>query len=280
MTDVRHDEFAELAAAYALGALDAPERQRFEAHLVACDDCQKDVAVYVSVTAGIGASAEPAAPPAALKARAIANATARARAFERLPSRVETPLPRPTLFPWLALAASLALCVAAGAYAWMLHAELESARRVLTETSARAETQRAQLNAARGDSARSARLLDVLTASDVVRVSLVGTKGASAATGQAYWSPSRGLWFTAGGLPVLSPGRIYQLWLVLPRQAPVSAGLLAVNAQGTGTLLAPSPAAAGSSRAGGVTVAITDEPTAGSPGPTTPILLAGSAKPE
>jgi hypothetical protein len=193
---------------------------------------------------------------------------------------LKAPLRRPTALPWLALAASLALCAAAGAYAWMLHAQLEFARRTLTETSARAETLRTQLSIARGDSTRSARLLEVLTAPDVVRVSLAGTKAGSTAKGQAYWSPSRGLWFSADGLPVLSPDRIYQLWLVLPKQTPVSAGLLSVNARGAGTLLAPSPPAAGTSKAGGVTVAITDEPSAGSPAPTTPILLAGSAKPE
>jgi anti-sigma-K factor RskA len=280
MTDARHEEFAESAAAYALGALDAPERIRFEAHLQTCDVCQKDVDAYRAVTAGLGGSVEPMATPAALKARVIAAATAgpRVRAVEPSATTANPLVLRPTTFPWLALAASLALAAAAGAYAWMLHAQLDTARRVAAETSARAETLRTQLSAARGDAVRSGRLLQVLTAPDVVRVSLAGTKPGSAARGQASWSPSRGLWFSADGLPVLSPGRIYQLWLVLPKQVPISAGLLAVDARGTGTLLAAGQSSGAISPPQAVTVAVTEEPASGSPGPTTPILLAGSAK--
>jgi hypothetical protein len=240
------------------------------------------VKAYRQVAAGLGGSVDPVAPPPALKARVIAAATAgpRARSFERPASGATTPAPRPTTLPWLALAASLVLAAAAGVYAWTLHLQLDAARRVAAETSARAESLRAQLNAARGASARSARLVDVLTAPDVVRVTLAGTKDGPNAKGQAYWSPSRGLWFNAEGLPVLSPGRVYQLWLVLPKQAPISAGLMAVNGLGAGTLLSNAPPNVGIPKPAVVTVAVTDEPASGSPAPTTAILLAGSAKPE
>ncbi len=282
MTASRHDEFVESAAAYALGSLDAAERERFEDHLRECDACQQEVEGYRRITAGLGASVEPAALPPALKARVMAAATAGSTAppLAHPVATLKAPPVRPTMFPWLALAASLALAVAAGAYAWVLHTQLDAARRVAAETSARAETLRTQLIAARGDSARSARLLGVLTAPDVIRVTLAGTKAGLPARGQAYWSPSRGLWFDAEGLPVLSPGRVYQLWLVLPKQAPVSGGLMTVDTRGAGTLLSATSAVAEGSRPSTVTVAITDEPAAGSPAPTTSILLAGSAKPQ
>jgi anti-sigma factor RsiW len=43
MTDPRHDQFVESAAAYALGAMDSPEREQFEAHLRTCATCEAEV---------------------------------------------------------------------------------------------------------------------------------------------------------------------------------------------------------------------------------------------
>ena len=49
MTD--HEIFREWSAAYVLGALDAEERQRFEGHLVGCEQCRGDVAVFAPIPA-------------------------------------------------------------------------------------------------------------------------------------------------------------------------------------------------------------------------------------
>ena len=68
MTDDMHD----LAAAYALDALDTAERERFERHLSDCDACQADVASFQQIAANLGA-AEEVAPPEALKARVMAD---------------------------------------------------------------------------------------------------------------------------------------------------------------------------------------------------------------
>src|SRR5205085_9606028 len=122
MTNARYDEFAESTAAYALGALDPQERAQFEAHLHTCDVCQTDIRAFSGVTVGLAETVERIAPPPALKVRVIAAATAgaRVRPFERsTPSTATPPVMRPAAFPWLALAASLALAAAAGAYAWM-----------------------------------------------------------------------------------------------------------------------------------------------------------------
>src|SRR5207253_4156318 len=84
MIDTRHDEFVDAAAAYALGALDAADRVRFETHLRSCDACQQEIESYRGVIAGIGGGIEPIDPPPALKARAIAAAmtAASVRPFE------------------------------------------------------------------------------------------------------------------------------------------------------------------------------------------------------
>jgi anti-sigma-K factor RskA len=280
MTDTRHDEFAASAAAYALDALDIGERRQFEAHLETCAECRADVTEYRRVTAGLGVSIDPVAPPESLKARTLARAMAPSAAGA-LPPGVHLRDRRSYVSAgWLAAAAGVMIAAAAGIYAWSLRAQLDALRTMEALASSQVTTLRTELAAVRGDSQRLARTVGVLTAPDVVRVDLAGTAGASAASGRAFFSPSRGLLFNADGLPALQAGRIYQLWMVLPNRAPVSAGLLGVGVGGSGTILAVLPADLAVPKGTAVTVAITNEPAAGSPGPTTPILLAGSTKTE
>ena len=118
-------------------------------------------------------------------------------------------------------------------------------------------------------------MVDVFGASDVVQVALRGTSPAITATARAYVSPNRGLVFTAAGLPVLQEGRVYQLWVIPPgTTAPISAGLVPVNSAGDARMTVELPQ--GITSVG--TVAVTSEPgPAGSPGPTSTPLLAGTA---
>jgi anti-sigma-K factor RskA len=277
MINTRHEEFEEVAAVYALDALENGERRQFEEHLRTCAQCQADVAEYRRVAAGLGMAVEAVVPPDALKARTLARATAGSavpiRPVERR-KRAVVPI------AWLAAAASLALAVGAGIYAVSLRAQVESLRRMAAESAAQARALRAELSAVRGDSVRLVRIVEVLTSPDLLRVDLAGTTGTSAASGRAFWSRSRGLLFSADRLPPLQAGRTYELWLVLPNKPPIGAGLLTVSAGGSGTLFATLPPDVAMPKAAVVTVAVTNEPTGGSPGPTTPILLAGSAKTE
>ncbi|MBK9713436.1 MAG: anti-sigma factor [Kouleothrix sp.] len=66
-------------------------------------------------------------------------------------------------------------------------------------------------------------------------------------------------------LPPLQPGRVYQLWRIQGSRAPASAGLFTVSGQGYGQTTLP----ASQQPQPGETVAVTDEPDGGSPGPTT-----------
>lgn len=267
MTESRHDEFVSASAAYAIDALDAGERSRFEAHLAGCAECQAEVAAYQRVGVGLGLAIDPMAPPAALKTRVLARATA-------------TPAPGVGFgsYGWLAIAASVLVAASALIYSWSLRSQLDSMRQIAELASGRAQALRGELAATRREAAEAGRIAAVLTAPDLVRVTLTGTSAASSASGQGFWSRSRGLVFTADKLPPLRAGRTYQLWVVLPNQSPVSAGLLGVSAGGTGTLVTISPSGVEIPKATVLTLAITDEPTLGSPLPTTPILLAGSAK--
>jgi anti-sigma-K factor RskA len=285
MNETSHTGFEASAAAYALGALDLDERREFEAHLSTCARCQADVSAYRQVTAGIGAAIDPVQPPASLKARVLAHATGavddntRARAVTAGPEA--TPARRAGISAaWLATAASLAIAIGMGMYAWSLRTQVDVLQRMTVESNAQAQRLRAELAAVRSDSGRLVRTVNVLASPDLLRVDLAGTPGTTSATGRAFWSRSRGLLFTADRLPALGAGRIYQIWLVLPKQPPINAGLLTVDNAGSGTTLGALPSTLDVPRSTNVTVAVTNEPAAGSPGPTTPILLAGSARTE
>ena len=52
------------------------------------------------------------------------------------------------------------------------------------------------------------------------------SRSAPHASARAFWSRSRGLVFTASNLPAPPPGRAYQLWVLTAQPAPISAGML------------------------------------------------------
>jgi anti-sigma-K factor RskA len=69
-----HEAYSDLAAAYALGALDGPERGRFETHLRdGCPPCQRAVIEYAQSVASLAAELAPVPPPPASKAALMAR---------------------------------------------------------------------------------------------------------------------------------------------------------------------------------------------------------------
>lgn len=91
---------SENAAAYALGALEAPERREFLSHLATCRSCRSEVASLLETVALIGLAAPEATPPAALRSRVLS-------AVRR----------RPAARVWVAVAAGLAVVAVASAIA-------------------------------------------------------------------------------------------------------------------------------------------------------------------
>ncbi|WP_353807519.1 anti-sigma factor [Agromyces sp. SYSU T00194] len=67
MTERDHDEPEELAAAGALGALDADERARLAAARAADAELDRSAAGYEDAAAALGAAVEPVAPPPAMR---------------------------------------------------------------------------------------------------------------------------------------------------------------------------------------------------------------------
>jgi anti-sigma-K factor RskA len=226
-----HSELREQSAAFALGVLVDDDRAEFEAHLLGCDECDDDVRAFMRVTTALASAVPPAEPDAALRQRVL-DATAL------------TSPPTRALFrgPWLLAAASLIIAIGLGAYAFSLRQRAAAAQSVVI----------------------------VLGADDLVRVELAGQPAAPRASARAFWSPRRGLIFTASRLPPLPAGRTYQLWII-SGQMPVGAGLLRPASDGAVQAVFPTPS--GFTKA--AAFAVTIEPDGGVAAPTGDKYLVG-----
>jgi anti-sigma-K factor RskA len=103
-----HDELHELAAPYALDALSADERGRFEAHLSDCERCRAELAELSETAASLAYAAEGPVPPAELRGRILA------RARDDPPNVVALRPRRTRLYVGAALAAAACAALAIG----------------------------------------------------------------------------------------------------------------------------------------------------------------------
>jgi anti-sigma-K factor RskA len=276
MTD--HQHFAEAVGAFALDALDPDERRAFEAHLAGCDRCQAEVGELRRVSAAMALSAASEAPPASLRARTLARATAQPQSppIGRRITAAPVPAPRRAVsFTRLAAAAAVVAAATLGVYAWSLRSQVDDLRRLAADMTSRTEQLRDQLSAARADLVRLMQTMDRIGGPSAMRVSLTGTSGAPGASGQAFLGADRTLVLVARGLPAPRPGRSYQVWMVMPGHDPVSAGMMKMESPSAATFTTPLPPGLVVPPNTSVTVALTDEPESGSPGPTTSPVLAG-----
>jgi anti-sigma-K factor RskA len=271
-----HETWRAAAAAYALDALDAADREAFASHLETCVECRALVASYAPVMANLGLATEPLRPPESLRARTLARAVNQPRPRSTMTSRPPLEVPaRPArqAAAWWLLAASLTAAVGLGIYAWSLRQQVGVLRTIVSQASAEVQAVRAELANVRRESTRLGSAVNVLSAADLRRVDLAGQAQASAATARAFVSQSRGLMFSAEHLPALAAGHVYQVWVLAP--TPISAGVLTPAPDGTATATMPMPNDI--TLAAITAVAVTEEPSPqGSPTPTMPILLVGN----
>jgi anti-sigma-K factor RskA len=241
-----------LAGAYAMDAISAPDRERFERHLAGCEECAQEIASLRETTAMLGtAAAEPL--PAGLKERVIAVA---AMTRQQPPADEAEAEPSARVGPWLrSLAWPGRLALAAGATTAAAVIALAVVFGV-TNGSIQRQLDQAQTS--------SQQIAVVLTAQDAMM-----TNGPVAGGGTATIVMSharRALVFTAQGLHALPASRGYELWLIGP-DGTRSVGMLPAGRHGmTGPVIA-------SGLRQGDRLALTDEPVGGSAHPTTSMML-------
>ena len=257
------DEIVELAAGYALGALDVEERARFDALLAAGDEeargALRDFEATVANLAAETAETPSPAVKAALLARIDAEARSRGAVTQAL-SRPRSAPPRRSLWTMVAVGA-----IAAGvaAIAVGLAVSIVYDRRI--SQLAQEQTQLKQ------ELARQESLVTILHDPATQIAALSGLAPAPEAKARMLWHATAGGLLVAQGLPPAPAGKAYALWAIAGSGAPVPAGVFAVDAKGMGSLRV-APLQAGPPPD---TFAVTLEPAGGVPAPTGSMYLVG-----
>jgi anti-sigma-K factor RskA len=239
------DDILDLLTAYALGALEPEEIARVSALLEERPELRATLAELRATADRLPFGLPEAIPPADLRQRVLDHAIGRARSGpQSLPRNIAS-----RARSWvLALGGIAAAAVLVAAIGW---AQLVGARAELA--SVQAELKQTQLQ--------------VVEAQKVI-ASLQGATGSA-----AILQTRGGEAVLVAQLPPLRPGRVYQLWRIQDGSSPASAGIFRVNSQGYVTAALPP----GQLPQVGETVAVTDEPDGGSPGPTSDPLIVGKS---
>jgi anti-sigma-K factor RskA len=263
-------ESRELVPLLALDVLDVDERDVLEDHLAGCTACLEDLAGYSETAAAIALALPQHEPSAGLKTRVLSTAK---RARVLLPPPPLGPQPARTA-SWqdsrfarlrvslTGMVAGLALLLAAGSTVWALNlrAELDAQSARIASLSERAQNY--------------GKVTAVLQAADTQVRILEGMGNGQGAFGRVYIDPdtSDGMMMVRG-LPPLPAGRVYQLWVVGADGQRQSAGVLTwTDKSGNGYTLIQCPDTLARWKSFGVT----EEPSGGSPAPTTPRVLGGT----
>ena len=245
-----------LAGAYAMDAISAPDRARFERHLAGCEECTQEIAGLREATARL-ATATAVPPPSALKERVMAAAAlTRQQPPPVQEAGPEAPARMPAIAGWfraLARSRRIALAAAALAAVVVLGAAVVFG---VSDTSMRHQLNQAQ------DS--SQQIAAVLTARDATMMTGAVTGGGAVTIVMSH--AMHALVFTAADLHALPASRGYELWLIGPAgDRPVS--MLTPGRHGmSGPVIA-------SGLKAGDRLALTAEPAGGTARPTTPMML-------
>ncbi len=224
-----------LLAPYALDALEADDRSRFEAHLALCEQCRVEVVGFQSTAARLG-EAEAVTPPPELRERLLTMAASTPQERPLITALAQRSRVR-RIFPRLALAAAVAAAVVGiGGFV----AEHE-----------RADEMRAD----------RARLTSVMSAADATTTESAATGGGEV---RIIASRSHDAALVVGSsLDELGHDKTYQVWR-MHEGTPTSVGLLG---RGPGVLYVDGIEDADA-------FAVTVEPTGGSPKPTSDPIVA------
>jgi anti-sigma-K factor RskA len=242
-----------LAGAYAMDAISAKDRDRFERHLAGCQECTQEIASLRETTAVLGtAAAEPL--PAGLKERVMAAA---AVTRQQPPAdEAETTAQHNRAGTWLrSLAWPNRLALAAGA------ATAAAVVAIAVVFGVANGNMQQQLNQAQ---ASSQQIAVVLTAQDAHMMTGSVAGGGTAIIVMSH--ARHALVFTARDLHALPASRGYELWLIGP------AGTRPVGMLPAGTHGMTGPVIASGLRQGDH-LALTAEPSGGTTRPTSPMML-------
>jgi anti-sigma-K factor RskA len=269
------DQFREMYEAYALGALDPPERAALEAHLATgCAECAKSVAEARWLVSQLAYLAPEASTSDILKGRLMQIVRSEAKSARPVSATAATT--RSSRIPYWLSTGIAALMLLTLYFAWDGH-RLKEELRAATEQNERntqvvASTQQERaatqlkLSEMEAQMASMHRETAILTDPASVKITLAAQK-IQAPQMVAMWHAKYGIVLTGQEVPMPSGNRVLQLWLIpkAPGGKPMPSMTVRPDASGNFVILVSSPPAAGRDTKA---LAITEEPAGGSAAPT------------
>jgi anti-sigma-K factor RskA len=256
------EQLAPLYEEYALGILEGDERAELDAHVArACPKCAPGVAEARWVVAQLALSVPDAQPPAALRGK-ILDAVKSPTGTARTVIPFEKPAAERALFPAWAWAAAAALALVTGYSIRQLGiqtTQLAELRREMKLATLQSQALQNQLDEGR-------MVASVMLSPDSVPLKLM-PKDKSMPMVHAYLHPHMGVAITADQMPGIASERTLQLWIVTKKGQPMSIAIFRPDAQGQIALVAPVTMPLNEIAA----FAVTEEPSGGSPQPTSAV---------
>ncbi|MBI3667606.1 MAG: anti-sigma factor [Acidobacteria bacterium] len=250
------DELKEFYELYALGVAEPEERREVEEHLERnCPNCTPGIRLARQQVAALALAAPQVELPSGLRDRVV--------------TAVAPVLEKPTSVNWLTHAwATLAVLMLA-AVLWYNYSarRLEGQLALLGRRLAAAETTNSELTV------RNRLLVEALALVSLPesRQLIFGRTDREPPRGRIWVHPQRGVLLLASRLPPAPAGRIYEMWIVPKSGPPAPAGLFNSDPRGEATHVWSLPVDLSTAAA----VAVTLEPEAGAPAPTsTPLIVA------
>jgi anti-sigma-K factor RskA len=250
-----HEQYAEDLALYALGSLEGDKRLALENHLNECPACREDLEKLRGDAAWLAFSISSSRPPVHARQRLMS-------AVAKEPKRHAVPARR---FTWFK-AFEWAVATAAALLVLFFARQNRDLRQQISTLQANSFGQQQRLLQAK-------ELIASLTSSEAQHFTLVASKTPPPAEGKTIYIRNSGtVIFLASNMPQLPPQKTYELWLIPTTGAPIPAGLFKPDEHGNATVVKPPLPAGVEAKA----FAITVEPEAGSPAPTTTPIMVGA----
>ena len=269
MSHPDQDSPQDLAAAYALGALEPDEARRFEALLAESPEAQREVAEFREVAALLALGQGETVPGPDLRDRVLARVDSeKTRAFPAggSPSRRRIPLAM-----WGALAACLALAVGLGNEVFSQRQDLADLRGEVANRDQILAKRLVQLNQREEQLRQREATLNAIMEPSVEMYQLTASGDPEPGI-QLFWNREKNVAIVHGfRLRPVPSGHAYQLWFIEDGK-PVPSVTFKPEPTGHAKVEGVKVPTAGALSAAAITV----EPEGGSAQPTTPILLVGS----
>ncbi|WP_263385257.1 anti-sigma factor [Granulicella arctica] len=282
MTDTQHINPEDLTL-HAMRLLSAEEAAAVQAHLAECSECRAEFAVALDDLSIVAMSVELATPSPAARERFTQQVTREKRTVTAPVTAVSAneqkvvPMIAPKqgtsgkLLPWLGWAVAAGVTLSAAS----LYRERVQLQTTISDQSAQLQSQTAQMATLSADASKARAIMDALTDSSAMRVTLNTTPAAKALPqGRATYLADKGtLIFTANNLAPLPSAKTYELWLIPANgTAPIAAGTFHPDGRGYASVVMPQLPVGVQAKAFGVTV----EAEGGATSPTLPIILVGA----